>query len=40
MRNKEQQSYIVDKLIDILDLDKDNGITLYDLDNNGVFCKL
>jgi len=39
MRNKsdlykEQQSYIVDKLIYILSLDKDNGITLYDLDNN------
>jgi hypothetical protein len=39
MRNKsdlykEQQILIVDKLINILDLDKDNGITLYDLDNN------
>lgn len=39
MRNKsdlyrEEQILIVDKLIDILHLDKDNGITLYDLDNN------
>ena len=34
MRNKEQQSYIVNKLIYILNVDEDNGITLYDLDNN------
>ena len=39
MRNKsdlykEQQYNIVDNLINILNLDEDNGITLYDLDNN------
>jgi hypothetical protein len=38
MRNKsdlykEQQYNIVDNLINILNLDEDNGITLYDLDN-------
>jgi len=39
MRNKsdlykEQQYNIIDNLINILNLDEDNGITLYDLDNN------
>jgi len=39
MRNKsdlykEEQFLIVNKLINILKLDEDNSITLYDLDNN------
>ena len=39
MRNKsdlykDEQYLFVDKLIDILNLDEDNSITLYDLDNN------
>ena len=39
MRNKsdlykEEQFLIVNKLINILKLDEDNSITLYDIDNN------